>query len=510
MNDWRFDVPTTGTKRLPPDARYVEALSSQGYAFEVAVADLIDNSIDAGAEDVVVHFLRDGSRLVSLLVVDDGCGMNEDQLDVAMTVGGRRTYSESSLGLFGTGLKSASLSHAEAVTVVSTTKTTRAVGRRWTMERARSDFQCDIVDPDYAQSLVDRYYDKPILWNGTIVRWDAVKDFPVTGDGHQTDLYLSRVFNKLGLHLGLHLHRFLQRDDFNITIAVEDVRSRNVYMQFGVEPLNPFAHPISGHRDYPRRFVAPVEGVGDVQLEAAVWPPKSNKTEFKAVGTVMNKQGFYFYRNDRLVQAGGWNGFRQPEQHLALARVAVELPSKPNDVFRLTVKKSGVETSPAFADSLEKATDGEGREFGQYLKDAQEAYRRGSKRAGGVQRSETLPPGEGLAPTVREVIETELPMKWGDPVSVLWEELGEDVFFDLDRETSTVMLNSRYREAVSGGRNRALDDAPLIKTLMYLLLNRFFESERPSAKQKDQIQLLQSILTEAARTEVGHVAATEP
>jgi hypothetical protein len=45
---------------------------------------------------------------------------------------------------------------------------------------------------------------------------------------------------------------------------------------------------------------------------------------------------------------------------------------------------------------------------------------------------------------------------------------------------------------------------------MYLLLNRFFESERPSAKQKDQIQLLQSILTEAARTEVGHVAATEP
>lgn len=65
MTDWQFDVPTTGSKHLPPDSRYVEALSSQGYGFEVAVADLVDNSIDAGAEDVVIHFLRDGDQLVS-------------------------------------------------------------------------------------------------------------------------------------------------------------------------------------------------------------------------------------------------------------------------------------------------------------------------------------------------------------------------------------------------------------------------------------------------------------
>ncbi|MFD8551041.1 ATP-binding protein, partial [Streptomyces fradiae] len=53
--DWQFEVPITGSKHLPPDARYMEALSSQGYGFEVAIADLVDNSIDAGAEGGVLH-----------------------------------------------------------------------------------------------------------------------------------------------------------------------------------------------------------------------------------------------------------------------------------------------------------------------------------------------------------------------------------------------------------------------------------------------------------------------
>ncbi len=101
--DWKFEVPTAGTKHLPPDARYMEALSSQGYGFEVSIADLVDNSIDAGAKDVVIHFLRDGDQLVSLLVIDDGDGMTDDGLDVAMTVGGQRSYGAQALGMFGTG-----------------------------------------------------------------------------------------------------------------------------------------------------------------------------------------------------------------------------------------------------------------------------------------------------------------------------------------------------------------------------------------------------------------------
>ncbi|MEV4191413.1 ATP-binding protein [Streptomyces toxytricini] len=503
---WQFDVPTAGTKLLPPDARYMEALSSQGYGFEVAIADLVDNSIDAGAHDVVIHFLRDEDRLVSLLVIDDGKGMTEDELDVAMTVGGRRDYDAKALGMFGTGLKSASLSHASSVTVVTKTRRTRAVGRRWLMERAVSGYQCDIVAPDYAQSLIDRYAQRPIVWQGTVIRWDGVKNFPAHGGGGQTDRYLHRTINRLGLQLGLYLHRFLAGDDFNITIAVEDVTTGTEYMNFGVEPLDPFGYPKVGHPEYPRTFTAALPSVGDVPLNAHVWPAKSTLDEYKAVGSVLDRQGFYFYRHDRLVQAGGWNNFRQPDQHLSLARVAVDLPEKGDGVFRLTVKKEGVETSPEFADALNDAVDAEGRRFTDYVAAAESVYREARRRSG-TTRKAVIAPGKGFDPIVREAVDDELPVLPGeDPIAIRWQKIDNGNFFDIDRENRVITLNQHYRSALLGGRRGGLNDAPTVKSLMYLLLHQVFEKEYSGSREKDNLQLWQSILVAAARAELERMA----
>ncbi|MEU2061715.1 ATP-binding protein [Streptomyces sp. NPDC013455] len=506
VSEWQFEVPTAGSKRLPPDGRYMEALSSQGYGFEAAIADLVDNSIDAGAANVVIHFLRDGDRLVSLVIVDDGKGMSEDELDVAMTVGGRRGYTEKSLGMFGTGLKSASLSHADSVTVVSRTKRTRPVGRRWLMEHAKKSFECDIIDSDFAQDFVDFYQGRPIGFQGTIVRWDGVKDFPKHGGGGQTDRYLHRTVNKLGLHLGLHLHRFLARDDFHITISVQDVRTGIEYANYGVESLDPFGYPVSGGVDYPSTFVAETDSLGPVALRAHIWPPRSSLDEYKAFGAVVEREGFYFYRNDRLVQAGGWNNYRQPEQHLALARVAVDLPDDPDgEVFRLTVKKEGVQASPEFTAALDNAKDAQGRTFGAYLADAERVYRDARKRAG-VTRKAAVPPGRGLDPQVRQVIEEELPLLHEDPLQFRWQKLPNDKFFEIDQEAQVLLLNQHYRAALLGGRGGTLNDAPMVKTLMYLLMQDAFQRERLGSRLKDNIELWQSVLVAAARTELDRVA----
>ncbi|MGO4462902.1 ATP-binding protein [Streptomyces sp. M-16] len=501
-DDWQFEVPIAGSKHLPPDARYMEALSSQGYGFEVAIADLVDNSIDAGARDVVIHFLRDEDRLVSLLVIDDGKGMTEEELDVAMTVGGRRDYDSQALGMFGTGLKSASLSHASAVTVVSKTRRTRAVGRRWLMERAVNGYQCDIVAPDYAQTLIDRYAQRPITWQGTVIRWDGVKNFPRHGGGGQTDRYLHRTINRLGLQLGLYLHRFLAREDFNITIAVEDVNTGTEYMNFGVEPLDPFGYPVPGHADYPRRFDVDLPSMAPVALQAHVWPAKSTLDGYKAVGSVLERQGFYFYRHHRLVQAGGWNNFRQPEQHLSLSRIAIDLPPAGNDVFRLTVKKEGVDVSPEFIAALDDARDANGRRFVEYISDAETVYREARKRAG-TSRKAVVGPGKGFDPVVRETIEDELPLLPGeDPISIRWQEMDNGHFFEIDRENRTICLNRHYRSAILGGRRGGLNDAPTLKSLMYLLLHQVFEKEYSGSREKDNLQLWQSVLVSAARTEL--------
>jgi hypothetical protein len=506
VSEWQFEVPTAGSKRLPPDGRYMEALSSQGYGFEAAIADLVDNSIDAGAANVVIHFLRDGGQLVSLVIVDDGQGMNEDELDVAMTVGGRRGYAKGSLGMFGTGLKSASLSHAESVTVVSRTKRTRPVGRRWLMEHAKKGFQCDIIDPDFAQDFVDFYQGRPIGFQGTIVRWDGVKDFPKLGGGGQTDRYLHRTVNKLALHLGLYLHRFLARDDFHITISVQDVRTGIEYANYGVESLDPFGYPVSGDAAYPSTFVAETASLGPIDLHAHIWPPRSTLDEYKAFGAVVEREGFYFYRNDRLVQAGGWNNYRQPEQHLSLARVAVDLPvDSEGEVFRLTVKKEGVQASPEFTTALDNAKDDQGRTFGDYLADAERVYREARKRAG-VTRKAAVPPGRGMDPQVRQAIEEELPLLPEEPLQFRWQKLPNDRFFEIDQETRVLLLNQHYRAALLGGRSGTLNDAPMVKALMYLLMQDAFQRERMGSRLKDNIELWQSVLVAAARTELDRVA----
>ncbi|MFE3799786.1 ATP-binding protein [Nocardia tengchongensis] len=504
--EWKFDVPTAGTKHLPPDPRYMEALTSQGYGFEAAIADLVDNSIDAGATDVVIHFLRDDDRLVSLLIVDNGHGMTDAELDVAMTIGGRRDYGHGALGMFGTGLKSASLSHAAAVTVVSRTKMSRPAGRRWVMEHAKDGFECDIVEPAYAQTLIDRYSDgQPIRWNGTVVRWDGVKDFPRNGGPEQTERYVARTIAALGMHLGLQLHRFLVRGDFNITIAVEDIVTGMIVTNYGVNPVDPFGYPVSGNPEYPCTFKVDVPSVGVVALQAHIWPPKSTVAQFRGIGSLIDTQGFYLYRNDRLVQAGGWNNFRQPEQHLALARVAVELPSTSSDVFRLTVKKDGVEVSPEFIAALENASDDDGRTFGRFLVDADITYREARRRAG-VDRRPVILPGKGLDSSVREVISEELPGLPGEePIAIRWDNVDGDHFFELDRDHRQILLNQRYRPAILGGRRGGLNDAPMIKSMLYLMVNEVFQRERIGPRDKDNLQLWQSVLVAAARAEMDRL-----
>lgn len=498
---WQYDVPTTGSTHLPPDAGYGKALTNQGYGFEVAVADLIDNSIDAGADQIVVHFLRDAKRILTLLIIDNGHGMDDAGLDAAMTVGRRRQYGEHSLGMYGTGLKAASLSHASSLTVVSRTKRSRAAGRRLTAEGIEDGFRCDTVDPVYAQELIDRY-DGIIEWHGTVVRWDQVRSFETVAQG-QSDKYLSNAISRLENHLGLYLHRFLQRG-LNLDIAVWDVSSGNGTLgeevdHIAVEPLDPFGYKVPGKAGYPRQFTAPVEGVGEIRLSAHIWPAKSKQAGFRQIGALAERQGFYFYRHDRLVQAGGWNGLRNPESHLTLARVAVDLPAHQNGVLSLDVKKEKITVTPAFTLGVESAIDSSGSTFHNYLRDAETAYRDGSKRTE-IARRPVTPPGKGLDPKIKRVIKEELPEKAGEePIAITWSTLPAGRFFDLDRENNSILLNRDFRDDFNDGHRGGANDAPMMKTLLYLLLEDCFGLARWERTRQDRVEYWNTILIAAAQ-----------
>src|ERR1700735_1171529 len=123
-SEWNPHVPTDGSVELIPDPRALDALG-RNHSLETALADLVDNSIDAAASKVLIRFVADRGRLVALYVVDKGIGISPEAIDTAMTIGGSRKYGTDDLGRFGLGLKAASFSQAGSVTVMS-----RSPGRR--------------------------------------------------------------------------------------------------------------------------------------------------------------------------------------------------------------------------------------------------------------------------------------------------------------------------------------------------------------------------------------------
>ncbi|WP_430479734.1 ATP-binding protein [Streptomyces sp. P11-1] len=495
---WEYDVPTMGSKRLPPDAGYGRALTNQGYSFEAAVADLVDNSIDADADAITVLFLRDADRIVSLLVADNGRGLDTDGLDHAMTVGRRRKYGSHALGMYGTGLKAASLSQARSLTLISRTESSRAAGRKLTAESLEDGFRCDTVDPDFAQHQFDAY-DGLIEGQGTIVRWDRVRAFETVASG-QSEQFLSKSIGRLETHLGLFLHRFLS-NGLRLDIAVWDVSAEEETDHISVDSLDPFGYKVPGRAGYPRKFVSPVEGIGQVDLEAHIWPAKSNLAGFRQIGPVNDRQGFYFYRNDRLVQAGGWSNLRTPESHLALARVAVDLPKNDSDVFSLTVKKDGVQVTPAFTLAVEQATDAAGHTFRSYLADAEAAYRDGTSRSV-IDRPAVIEPGKGFDPKIKRAVLEELPFKKSEnPIRIEWTDLPADQFFQLDRASNIILLNRVFRDDFNDGQRGGSNDAPVTKALLYLLLQDSFGLGRWEKRRSDRIEYWNAVLLAAAHAQ---------
>jgi Histidine kinase-, DNA gyrase B-, and HSP90-like ATPase len=486
------DVPITGSLTLAPEPRSLEALG-RNHTLEAAVAELVDNSIDAGAGHVLIRFVREGPRLVRLLIVDDGAGMNEAAINVAMTVGGERSYSPDEIGRFGLGLKSASFSQASSVTVVSKARGHGPVGKRWRIEQAKRDFGCEIVESGFAAAQLRRDWNLPGASTGTIVRWDDVKGFPVIhGDG-TVDRFLQDAMARIRTHLGLIFHRTLEETDVQVFIDVEDDGEQLIRQT--VAALNPFGYTRSGAPRWPKKLK-----VGDdptLTLTCHIWPGRSTAEQFTLDGKPIERQGLYVYYRDRLVQRGGWNGLTNPDKQLNLARVALDIDGDVRGMLYLKPEKNGIEVGPEFGPAVEAAVAPGGIHFADYLARARGVVKESNRRNRG--RSPVMPPGSGIPAKVRTALSREVTFRDVEAIPVLWANFEGDDFFEIDREQGVLWLNRRYRQAMLEQRRASVNDIPLVKILMFLLMEHIFAGQNMGPRDKDNVEMWQAILRAAAK-----------
>lgn len=121
---WPAKIKVSRMEQLLPDPQRSGAMFARfGYSLSEAIADLVDNSIDAEATQILVRFVRTDEKIARVLIVDNGKGMKDEVLSEAMRFGSKSAKPANALGKYGFGLKSASLSQARIVTVLHVQQT---------------------------------------------------------------------------------------------------------------------------------------------------------------------------------------------------------------------------------------------------------------------------------------------------------------------------------------------------------------------------------------------------
>ncbi|TCJ94910.1 ATP-binding protein [Nocardia alba] len=325
----------------PDPAGMVASLSSLGYSLPAAVADLVDNSLSAEAKNVDVDFTWEGQRSW-IAVADDGRGMTEPELVIAMTVAARGPSAERSatdLGRFGVGLKSASFSQCRKLTV-ATTRDGSWHARTWDLGIVEQYKEWRLLrDPgDATTSLLRRITGD--MQHGTVVLWEQLSGYHstfVSNEDEKTQAQFYAEAERTEAHLAMVFARFLQRP----------ARCRLRVRGSELSPWDPF---LSAHASVQRIPWEPLPlGSQSVRVEPFVLPTAQRLSAAEhesAAGQKgwLGQQGFYVYRRDRLILAGGWLGIRglRREEKYNLARIAVDIPAEADTDWGVDVRKASV------------------------------------------------------------------------------------------------------------------------------------------------------------------------
>jgi hypothetical protein len=320
------------TSAEPEASSMIETFRAIGYSVETAIADIIDNSITAVAENIWIDYDWKGSK-TSLSVLDDGRGMNNEELIQAMRPGSKNPLDvrdEKDLGRFGLGLKTASFSQTRKFTVLSKAHDNKPVFWSWDL---------DFVDQVKAWKLI-RFIPNESHWlekidtldHGTcVVWWDLdrlTKD--TIEDSEEAKGKFLKIMESVKSHLSMVFHRYM---DDGIKIFF---RGRLI------EPWDPFMIGTDGIQTKPE---TKLEG-GKIKIKGFVLPHRSKLSAEQYNSGKGPKdswtahQGFYVYRNRRLLVAGDWLGLFKREVHYDLCRIQIDLPNSFDDNWQIDIKKS--------------------------------------------------------------------------------------------------------------------------------------------------------------------------
>ena len=331
---------------------------THGYNLNMAVADIVDNSIAANASEVRVNIelLIDGK--IEIFIADNGHGMTDEELSLAMRYGSPERKNKKSLGKFGLGLNTASSSVCRRYTVSSRASVDQEIASlTWDLDHVQEVGDWEVIETNLTADGKG-VFEEMCGDVGTLVTWqkcDRVlgRTRPDEGES-KVKAALKRSAKNLQDHLNLTFHRYLDKEDdrgANVEIWVNDDLC---------EGWNPFAPSLSEPNEFqPIEIVKQDDSVSELSITGWLLPHRNDcdKDQKDQVKHSTKGQGFYIYRENRLIQAGGWadiQGWSTIEPHLSLLRVEFDFDYELDEAFEIDVKKSNIIIDPGLGDVVKQ------------------------------------------------------------------------------------------------------------------------------------------------------------
>ena len=291
-----------GEIEIPPSTNLIKALGSSGYTIESAIADIVDNSISNGASRIDVSFERNGPNSY-IEVSDNGNGMNKPDLQNAMRLAEKSiddVRDEGDLGRFGVGMKTASCSFCNELQVVSK-------GSSGLVNSYIFPFDSDrwvIKEVEVSQDLI-------IYPTGTKVIWRRLR---LSNDPNENNRILCDIdgtFYEMCDDVAHHLSKvfglILLKGDVEIFVNGNKLEG---WTPFAVPGNGPFSQCTFKEHSF-------LIGGKHIRVECYLLPNKSkmNQNQLDYVtcggeGPLADFEGFYVYRNNRLLSCDNWQGMK--------------------------------------------------------------------------------------------------------------------------------------------------------------------------------------------------------
>ncbi len=328
---------------LPDPARVMEGLRDTGYDFNTAVADIVDNSIAANATKVNVLVNMDPAGAVTIYIADNGCGMDYDGLINAMRYGSAARQNQASLGKFGLGLKTASTAFCRCLSVISRGSDLTVRKVQWDLDHIAATGEWKLRQPEITDDELDYLDETAQDGTGTLVVWEKVDRLIPESQRSTQKRAFKRILEQLKFHMAMVYQRFLDKQDTNSPIIVISLNGSCI------EPWDPFCTKEPNTTClYEDNLEIEMPGYSEIPTLhiKAMLIPRRDEFSSRAAGDdahVSNDmQGFYVYRENRLIHSGDWMGMFTKEPHGTLLRVELSFDHRLDEAFHVDIKKSRI------------------------------------------------------------------------------------------------------------------------------------------------------------------------